>query len=201
VEITSEQVKKLREKTGAGMMDCKEALRTANGDFEKAIDHLRQKGMSAASKRSSKTTKEGTVASYIHMGGKIGVMVEINCETDFVAKTEQFRNLAKDIAMHVAAANPLFLSSEQIPEATRERERAIYIEQAKAENKPEKIWDKIIEGKFKKYYEDVCLLEQRFVKDPEKTISQLLTEMIANTGENIVLRRFARFQLGEMSNE
>lgn len=201
MEITSEQVKKLREKTGAGMMDCKEALRTANGDFEKAIDHLRQKGMSAASKRSSKTTKEGTVASYIHMGGKIGVMVEINCETDFVAKTEQFRNLAKDIAMHVAAANPLFLSSEQIPEATRERERAIYIEQAKAENKPEKIWDKIIEGKFKKYYEDVCLLEQRFVKDPEKTISQLLTEMIANTGENIVLRRFARFQLGEMSNE
>ncbi|MCF8054496.1 MAG: translation elongation factor Ts [Deltaproteobacteria bacterium] len=201
MEISSARVKELRDKTGAGMMDCKEALMVSDGDFEKAIDHLRQKGMSAATKRSSKTTKEGMVTSYIHMGGKIGVMVELNCETDFVAKTEKFQTLAKDIAMHIAATNPLFLSSSEIPEATRERERAIYSEQAKAENKPEKIWEKIIEGKFKKYYEEVCLLEQKFVKNPDITISQLITEMIGSTGENIVLRRFARFQLGELSTD
>ncbi|MEI7590087.1 MAG: translation elongation factor Ts [Deltaproteobacteria bacterium] len=201
MEITSTLVKELRDKTGAGMMDCKEALTSAGGDFEAAIDYLRKKGLSAATKRSSKTTKEGAVAHYIHMGGKIGVLVELNCETDFVAKTDSFQALAKDIAMHVAAANPVYLNSSEIPADAMEREKAIYVEQAKAENKPEKIWDKIIEGKLKKYYEDVCLVDQKFVKNSDITIGQLITDMIANTGENIVLRRFARFQLGEMSTD
>jgi elongation factor Ts len=190
-------VKELRTKTGAGMMDCKEALQASNGDFEKAIDFLRKKGMSAATKRSSKAAKDGAVGSYIHMGGKIGVLVEVNCETDFVAKTENFTGFVKDIAMHVAAANPLYLNSEEIPAADLEREKAIYRDQLAQEKKPEKIWDKIIEGKLRKYYEDVCLLEQKFIKNPDITVKTLLTEMIAKTGENIIIRRFARFQLGE----
>jgi len=190
-------VKELRTKTGAGMMDCKEALQASNGDFEKAIDFLRKKGMSAATKRSSKAAKDGAVGSYIHMGGKIGVLVEVNCETDFVAKTENFTGFVKDIAMHVAAANPLYLNSDEIPAADLEREKAIYRDQLAQEKKPEKIWDKIIEGKLRKYYEDVCLLEQKFIKNPDITVKTLLTEMIAKTGENIIIRRFARFQLGE----
>ncbi len=197
LEITSGMVKELRTKTGAGMMDCKEALQASNGDFEKAIDFLRKKGMSAATKRSSKAAKDGAVGSYIHMGGKIGVLVEVNCETDFVAKTENFTGFVKDIAMHVAAANPLYLNSEEIPAADLEREKAIYRDQLAQEKKPEKIWDKIIEGKLRKYYEDVCLLEQKFIKNPDITVKTLLTEMIAKTGENIIIRRFARFQLGE----
>jgi elongation factor Ts len=189
-------VKELREKTGAGMMDCKEALTTCSGDFEKAIDHLRKKGMSAATKRSSKAAKDGVVASYIHMGGKIGVLVELNCETDFVAKTDDFRLLAKELTMHVAAANPRYLKSEDIPPDVLEREKEIYRSQALAEKKPEKIWDKIIEGKLKKYYEDVCLLDQKFIKDTAITVGTLVSNMIAKTGENIVVRRFVRFQLG-----
>jgi elongation factor Ts len=190
-------VKDLRTKTGAGMMDCKEALTASAGDVEKAIEYLRKKGMSAATKRSSKAAKEGVVASYIHMGGRIGVMVEVNCETDFVAKTEDFQQMAKDIAMHVAASNPLFLKPEEIPPEVMEREKDIYRSQALAEKKPEKIWERIIEGKLKKYYEEVCLLQQKFIKNTDITVETLVNNMIAKTGENIMVRRFARFQLGE----
>ena len=196
MNITSEMVKELRIKTGAGMMDCKEALAAAGGDFEKAIDYLRKKGMSAATKRSSKAAKDGTIASYIHMGGKIGVLVEVNCETDFVAKTEDFQTMARDIAMHVAASNPVYVRADEIPPEALEREKAIYREQLTAEKKPEKIWDKIIEGKLKKYYEDVCLVDQKFIKNTDITVGTLISNMIAKTGENIVIRRFARFQLG-----
>lgn len=196
MNITSEMVKDLRVRTGAGMMDCKEALAAGNGDFEKAIDYLRKKGMSAATKRSSKAAKDGTIASYIHMGGKIGVLVEVNCETDFVAKTEDFQVMARDIAMHVAASNPVYVRADEIPLETLDREKAIYREQLKAEKKPEKIWDKIIEGKLKKYYEDVCLVDQNFIKNTDITVGTLVSNMIAKTGENIVVRRFARFQLG-----
>ena len=197
MEITSTMVKELRTKTGAGMMDCKQALAESDGDFEKAIDFLRKKGLSAATKRSSKAAKDGTIASYIHMGGKIGVMVEINCETDFVAKTEDFQTMARDIAMHIAASNPLYGRPEEIPESALEREKEIYRRQLREEKKPEKIWDKIIEGKLKKYYEDVCLTQQKFIKDTDITVATLINNMIAKTGENMVIRRFARFQLGE----
>jgi elongation factor Ts len=190
-------VKELRAKTGAGMMDCKEALVASNGDFEKAIDYLRKKGLSAATKRSSKATKDGTIASYIHMGGRIGVMVEVNCETDFVAKTSDFQTMAKDLAMHIAAANPLYVRPEEIPVDVLEREKEIYRSQLREERKPEKIWDKIIDGKLKKYYEDVCLTEQKFIKDTDISVGTLVNNLIAKTGENIVIRRFARFQLGE----
>ncbi len=195
--ISASMVKELRVKTGTGMMDCKKALTECDGDFEKAIEYLRKKGMSAAAKRSSKAAKDGVVASYIHMGGRIGVMVEINCETDFVAKTEAFQILAKDVAMHIAAANPIYLNPESIPENILDKEKEIYKSQALAEGKPEKIIDRIIEGKLKKYYEDVCLLEQKFVKDTDISVGTLVKEMIAKTGENIIVRRFARFQLGE----
>ncbi len=197
LDITSAMVKELRVKTGAGMMDCKEALTAADGDFEKAIDYLRKKGMSAATKRSSKAAKDGTVASYIHMGGKIGVMVEVNCETDFVAKTEDFQTMAKDLAMHVAASNPLYVRPEEIPAQSLEREKEIYRSQLVEEKKPEKIWDKIIEGKLKKYFEEVCLMNQKFIKNTDITVGTLVNNMIAKTGENIIVRRFARFQLGE----
>jgi len=197
VEITSAMVKELRVKTGAGMMDCKEALTAEKGDFEKAIDFLRKKGMSAATKRSSKAAKDGTVASYIHMGGKIGVMVELNCETDFVAKTDDFQTMARDIAMHVAASNPRYIRSEEIPAEALEREKDIYRSQLAEEKKPEKIWEKIMEGKLKKYYEEVCLLNQKFIKNTDVTVETLVNNMIAKTGENIVIRRFSRFQLGE----
>jgi elongation factor Ts len=190
-------VKELRVKTAAGMMDCKEALTASDGDSEKAVDYLRKKGMSAATKRSSKAAKDGTIASYIHMGGRIGVMVEINCETDFVAKTGDFQQMAKDIAMHIAASNPRYVRSEEITAEAMDREKEIYRSQAQAEGKPEKIWEKIIEGKLKKYYEEVCLLEQKFIKNTDITVGTLVSNMIAKTGENIVVRRFARFQLGE----
>ena len=197
MEISSAMVKKLREKTGTGMMDCKEALTAAGGDFEKAIDFLRKKGLSAATKRSSKAAKDGAVASYIHMGGRIGVLVEINCETDFVAKTDDFQTMAKDIAMHIAASNPLYVRPDQIPLEALNREKEIYRSQLREEKKPEKIWDKIIEGKLKKFYEDVCLTEQKFIKDTDINVETLVNNMIAKTGENIIIRRFARFQLGE----
>ncbi len=196
-EITAQLVKQLRERTGAGMMDCKEALKAESGDFEKAIDYLRKKGMSAATKRSSKAAKDGAVASYIHMGGKIGVMVEVNCETDFVAKTDDFQTMAKDLAMHVAASNPRYVRPEEISAADLEREKEIYRSQLLAEKKPEKIWDKIIEGKLNKYFEEVCLMNQKFIKNTDITVGALVTNMIAKTGENIIVRRFARFQLGE----
>ena len=197
MDITSEMVKALRLKTGAGMMDCKEALKAENGDPEKAIDYLRKKGMSAATKRSSKAAKEGTVASYIHMGGRIGVLVEVNCETDFVAKTDDFQAMARDLAMHVAASNPRYVRPEEIPTADLEREKEIYRSQLIAEKKPEKIWDKIIEGKLNKFYEEVCLLNQKFIKNTDISVGTLVTNMMAKTGENIIVRRFARFQLGE----
>jgi elongation factor Ts len=197
MNITSDMVKQLRVKTGAGMMECKEALTASEGDFDKAIDYLRKKGLSAATKRSSKAAKDGKICSYIHMGGKIGVLIELNCETDFVAKTDDFQALGKDIAMHVAASNPMYLKPSDIPVDALEREKDIYKGQLQAEKKPEKIWDKIIEGKLNKYYEEVCLLNQKFVKNQDITVETLISNMIAKTGENIILRRFARFQLGE----
>jgi elongation factor Ts len=197
LNITSAMVKELRIKTGAGMMDCKEALTNSEGDFDKAIDYLRKKGMSAATKRSSKAAKDGAIASYIHMGGKIGVLVELNCETDFVAKTEDFQILARDLAMHVAASNPLYVRVDEISEQALEREKGIYRSQLLEENKPEKIWEKIIEGKLKKFFEEVCLMDQKFIKNTDITVGTLVSNMIAKTGENIVVRRFSRFQLGE----
>jgi len=190
-------VKKLRDKTNAGMMDCKEALEASGGDFDKAVEYLRKKGLSAATKRSSKAAKDGVIASYIHMQGRIGVLVEVNCETDFVARTEAFQTMAKDIAMHIAASNPTYLNAESVPADVLEREKEIYRSQAKAEGKPEKIFDRILEGKLKKYYEEVCLMDQKFIKDTNITVATLVQNMIANTGENIMVRRFARFQLGE----
>jgi elongation factor Ts len=190
-------VKQLRDKTGAGMMACKEALVDSDGDIEKAIDYLRKKGMSAATKRSSKAAKDGVITSYLHMGGKIGVLLELNCETDFVAKTDNFQILAKDLAMHIAASNPTYIRSSDVPEDVLEREKEIYRSQALAERKPEKIWDKIIEGKLKKYCEEVCLLNQKFIKDTEITVESLINDIIARTGENIIVRRFVRYQLGQ----
>lgn len=197
MDISAEKVKELRDKTGSGIMDCKEALKAAGGNFEKAIEYLREKGMSAATKKSSRATKEGAVTSYIHMEGKVGVMVELNCETDFVAKTQDFRSLSKDIAMHIAAMNPLYVRPEDVPPEVIEQEKGIYRKQALAEGKPEKILDRIIDGKLKKYYEDVCLMNQRFIKDQDMTIEKLVKNAIAKTGENIVVRRFVRYQLGE----
>lgn len=197
MEITAAMVKDLREKTGTGMMDCKEALKAAGGDFEKAVEYLRKKGMSAATKRSSKAAKDGAITAYIHMQGRIGVLVEVNCETDFVAKTDDFRNLTKDIAMHIAASNPTYIKSDEIPEEVINKEKDIYRTQVLAEGKPEKVVDKIVEGKLKKYFEDVCLMDQKFIKDTNITVATLLNNMIAKTGENIIIRRFTRYQLGE----
>lgn len=197
MSITASMVKELRDETNAGMMDCKEALTESDGDFKKAVEYLRKKGLSAATKRSSRAAKEGAVVSYIHMAGKIGVMVEVNCETDFVAKTDDFNTMAKDIAMQIAALNPTYIKPDDIPEDVLGREREIYRSQALAEGKPEKIMDRIIEGKLNKYYEEVCLLNQKFVKDTDVTVGTLVNNMIAKTGENIIVRRFARFQLGE----
>lgn len=197
MNISASMVKELRIKTNAGMMDCKEALQASGGDFEKAVEYLRKKGLSAATKRSSKAAKDGVISSYIHMQGKIGVMVEVNCETDFVARTDDFQTMARDIAMHIAASNPLYVRPEDVPESVLEKEKGIYQDQAQAEGKPEKIWDRIIQGKLKKYYEEVCLTNQKFVKDTDITVETLVNNMIAKTGENIMIRRFARFQLGE----
>ncbi len=197
--ISASDVKELRERTGAGMMECKHALEEANGDMESAIDILRVKGAAKAAKRAERETREGVIGSYIHMGGKIGVLVEVNCETDFVARTEGFRELAKNLAMHVAAANPLAVTEADIPADIVEREKAVFLEQVKGEGKPEKIWDKIIEGKLRKFYQDNALVDQIYVKDPEgkQTVGQLITEVSAKTGERIVVRRFVRFALGE----
>jgi len=196
LEISADIVKDLRVKTGAGIMDCKEALKVAGGNFEKAIDFLREKGLSAAANRLSLATKDGLVTSYIHMGGKVGVMIEVNCETDFVAKTEDFKTLTRDLAMHVAAMNPLYVKPEDVPEAALQREKDIYRKQVIAEGKPEKIADKIVEGKLKKYYEEVCLVKQKFIKDTNQTVEDLIKAAIAKTGENILVKRFVRYQLG-----
>ena len=194
--ISAELVKELREKTGAGMMDCKKALTESNGDSEKAVDLLRQKGLASASKKSGRTASEGLIESYIHMG-KIGTMVEINCETDFVARTDDFRELVKDISMHIAAANPVYLTRENVPQDVIEREKEIY--RAQVADKPPQVIEKIISGKLEKFYMETCLLDQIFIKDPDqkKSIKDLVNEKIAKLGENIIIRRFARFQLGE----
>jgi elongation factor Ts len=199
-EITAEKVKELREKTGAGMMECKKALVESNGDFEKAIDILRQRGLATASKKASRTASEGLIESYIHMG-KIGTIVEINCETDFVARTDEFKELAKDIAMHITATNPVYLSREEVPANVLEREKQIY--RAQILNKPPQVVEKIIDGKLEKFFSETCLLDQIFIKDPEqkKTIKDIVNEKIAKFGENIVIRRFVRFQLGEKTTE
>lgn len=196
MSITAEMVRDLREKTGAGMMDCKKALTETNGDAEKALDILRQRGLASAAKKSGRSASEGLVGSYIHMD-KIGVMVEINCETDFVARTDDFRELVKDVAMHIAAANPSYVSREEVPQDVIEREKDIY--RAQVTNKPAAVVEKILEGKLDKFFSDMCLLEQIFVKDPEgkKKVKDLVTEKIAKLGENVIVRRFARFQLGE----
>ena len=196
-EITAALVKELRERTGAGMMDCKKALSATDGDLEKAIDFLREKGLAAAAKKAGRLAAEGLVEAYIHGGGRIGVLVEVNCETDFVAKTDAFKELVKDIAMHIAATNPSYLKREEVPTAELEHEQAVLAEQARNEGKPEKIIEKMVAGRIEKYYKEVCLMEQPFVKDPDKTISDLITESIAKIGENISIRRFTRYQLGE----
>jgi elongation factor Ts len=194
--ISASAVKELREKTGAGMMDCKKALAETGGDFERAVDFLREKGLASASKKAARTASEGLIGSYIHMD-RIGVMVEINCETDFVARTDDFRGLVKDVAMHIAAASPLYLSREDVPQDVIEREKDIY--RAQVMNKAPQVVDKIIEGKLYKFYTETCLLDQVFIKDPDgkKKIKDLLVEKIAKLGENIIIRRFIRYQLGE----
>ena len=190
-------VKELREKTGVGMMDCKEALKECGGDIAQAVDYLRKKGIATAQKRGGRATSEGQVQSYIHGGGKIGVLVEINSETDFSAKTDDFSEFVKNIAMHIAAANPICVDRESIPEDILEKEREIYATQARESGKPEKIIDKIVEGKMKKFYTEAALLEQQFVKNPDLTIQDLINEMMAKTGENIIIRRFTRYMLGD----
>jgi elongation factor Ts len=197
MEITASMVKELRERTGAGMMDCKRALVETEGDFDKAVIFLREKGLAAASKRAGRETAEGVVDSYIHMGGRIGVLIEVNCETDFVAKTDQFRTLARDLAMQVAASKPLYVSRDEVPDDVIEGERQIYRSQALNEGKPEKIADKIVEGRLEKFYQEVCLLDQPFIREPEKSVEELIRETIGLLGENITVRRFARLERGE----
>ena len=196
-DISAAKVKELRERTGAGMMECKNALTEANGDMEKAIDILRARGAAKAAKRAEREVKEGVVASYVHMGGKVAVLVEVNCETDFVSRNDAFQQLGRDLAMHIAAMSPLAISAEGISPDVIERERGVYAEQVKNEGKPEKMWDKIVEGKLNKFYKESTLLEQAFVKDPDRTVKELITEVAAKTGENIVVRRFVRYALGE----
>ena len=200
-EITAAAVKQLREKTGAGMMECKNALVESGGNEEKAIDILRERGLASAKKREGRIAAEGIVGSYIHMGGKVGVLVELNCETDFVARGEEFQQLVKDIAMHIAAAEPRYVSREEVPETVLEKEREIARAQAKNDpkmaNKPDQVIDKIVEGRLNKYYEETVLNDQPFVKDPSKTVAELVTEKVAKTGERISVRRFTRYKMGE----
>lgn len=195
--VNASAVKELRERTGAGMLDCKKALEETNGDIDKAIAFLREKGLSAAANKAGRIATEGIVESYIHGGGRIGVLVEINCETDFVAKTDQFKEFVKDVAMHIAATNPKFVRREEVPAEELEKEKEILSAQALNEGKPAHIVEKMVEGRMSKYYEEYCLMEQSFVKDPDKTISTLINEKISTIGENISIRRFVRFELGE----
>ncbi|MEJ2053181.1 MAG: translation elongation factor Ts [Calditrichaceae bacterium] len=196
-EIKAAMVKELRDKSGAGMMDCKNALTEADGDFEKALEILRKKGIAKAAKRADREAKEGVIYSYIHPGSKLGVLVEVNCETDFVANTGDFKAFAKNIAMHIAAANPLAIKKEDLDQAVVDKEMEIFKEQAKASGKPENIVEKIAQGRMDKFYTEVCLLDQAYVKDMDITIQQLLTDTIAKVGENVSIKRFARFRIGE----
>ncbi|NWH04601.1 translation elongation factor Ts [Desulfobacter latus] len=196
-EITAQMVKELRDATGSGIMDCKKVLAEADGNMDKAIELLRKKGLAKAAKRAGRSTSEGIIYSYIHTGAKLGVLLEVNCESDFVAKTEDFENFAKDIAMHIAAANPVGLGPEDVDPSLIEKEREIYRAQMLEEGKPENIIDKIVDGKVEKFYKDVCLLSQQYIKDPQKTIEDVIKETIGKIGENIQIKRFARFQIGE----
>lgn len=198
--ITAKEVNELRKKTGAGMMDCKNALKETKGDLEKAVDHLRKSGIAKAEKKGERTAKEGLVFSYIHHGGRLGVLVELNCETDFVAKTDGFSDLAHNLAMQIAATNPLSIKREDIDSSILEREKAIFSDQAKESGKPENILDKIVEGRVEKFYAESCLLDQQFIKDPERKVVDLLTEAIATLGENIFINRFTRYAIGESSH-
>lgn len=195
--IEGNLVRELRQRTGVGIMDCKKALEETEGDLEKAIDHLRKKGLAKAAKKSGRVTKEGVVGSYIHAGGKIGVLVEVNCETDFVARTAEFQDLVKDTAMQIAAANPLYLERDKVPVEVVEKERQILRTQAIESGKPEKVIDRIVEGRMGKFFSEVCLLDQPFIKDPDITVRELLNAAISRIGENIFIRRFTRYQLGE----
>ncbi len=197
MEVTTALVKELRERTQAGMMDCKKALIATNGDIEKAVEYLREKGLSAAVKKAGRVASEGMVDSYIHMGGKIGVLVEVNCETDFVAKTDTFKALVHDIALQIAASNPLYVSKDDVPNDNLEKEREILRAQALNEGKPEKIVERMVEGRIEKYYKEVCLLEQPFVKNPDITVQDLVNEATLASGEKIAVRRFTRYELGE----
>jgi elongation factor Ts len=195
--VTAQDIAKLRAQTGAGMLDCKKALDETNGDYEKALDWLRERGVAKAAKRAGKVTAEGAVASYIHGEGKVGVLVEVNCETDFVAKNDGFKSLVYDIALHIAGSVPQYLSRDQVPADVLERELSVYREQMKNEGKPAEMIEKIVTGKVDKFYAEICLLEQPFIKDEDKTIEQLLTEKTGEIGEKITIRRFARYELGE----
>jgi elongation factor Ts len=197
VQISAAMVKELREATGSGIMDCKNALGEAGGDIEKAIEFLRKKGLAKAAKRSGRSTSEGIIYSYIHTGAKLGVLLEVNCESDFVAKTDDFQMFVKNIAMHIAASNPAGLNPEDIDSSLIEKEKEIFRAQMLEEGKPEKIIDKIVEGKVEKFYKEICLMSQQYVKDPQKTISEVLKETIGKIGENIQIKRFVRFQIGE----
>ena len=201
MKISIQSVKELREKTGVGIMDCKNALREAGGDNNKAIDILRKKGIAKSQKREGRIASEGQIQSYVHMGGKIGVLVEVNCETDFSSKTEDFTNFSKNLAMHIAATNPISISPEDLSSEIVEREKEIYSDQALQLGKPEKVVEKIVEGKLKKFYSEACLLNQAYVKDPDITIQDLLNELKAKTGENIIIKRFIRFKLGETDDK
>jgi elongation factor Ts len=197
MEISAEMIKDLRQRTGAGVVDCKTALQEAKGNVDGAIDYLRRKGLASAAKKAGRIATEGLVSSYIHAGGKIGVLVEVNCETDFVAKTGDFQTLVKNIAMQIAAANPQYVRREEIPVEVLEKEKAIYRSQATESGKPEKVIDKIIEGKMERFYSEACLLEQTYIKDSDLTVKEVVDAMIAKVGENVHIRRFTRFQLGE----
>ena len=195
--VTAKEVKALRERTGAGIVECKKALVETKGDLEKAIEFLRKEGIATAEKRAQKETKEGLIGAYIHPGSRLGVLLEVNCETDFVARTEEFKSLARDLSMQVAAVSPLYVSKEEVPSEVIEKEKEIYRAQAVKEGKPEKILDRVVEGKLKKFYSQVCLLDQPFIKEEKKSITNLIKEKKAKLGENITVRRFVRFKLGE----
>ncbi len=197
MEISAALVRELREKTGAGMMDCKKALLESAGDMEKAVDYLRQKGLTLASRKESRTAAEGLVGCYIHGGGKIGVLVELNCETDFVARTPEFQGLLKDVAMQIAAANPRYIRREDVPADELERERQIYHQQAIESGKPERVVGKIMDGKMARFYSEVCLLEQEFIKDPDRQVRDLIKDLVARLGENVQVKRFTRYHIGE----
>ena len=197
MEISASLIKELREKTGVGIMDCKKALKECDGDIEKSVEYLRKKGIATAKKRGGRATSQGQIQSYIHAGGKIGVLVEVNCETDFSAKTDDFTDFVKDIAMQIAATAPIAINRESVSEDVMEKEKDIYATQARESGKPEKIIDKIVEGKMKKFFSESCLMEQAYVKNPDITVQDLLNELMAKTGENIVISRFSRFQLGD----